>query len=270
MAPTNGAFAAMGRYRVFSNIAYQNVEKAELADLYLPDPPSTGHALPAVIWLHGNHHDKADAREKNVCLNFARAGYICLSINYGDWPDSDVGEEQSPRIRQNMANTRNAVRFLRAHAVDYGLDPGRIALFGGSAGGWLALMVGLTNGDTMLDSAAPYPGVSSAVGAIGDFYADIDAWLKSKITAKSPPVLIIQGKVDPEVDYHDSIALDQALAAKGVTHELVLLENVGHSFDLTTWQNKPLPQDLRPLVLAFLKQHLGPPTTGADAPWNQP
>jgi hypothetical protein len=44
-----------------------------------------------------------------------------------------------------------------------------------------------------------------------------------------------------------------------VPHELLLLEGVGHGFDFTTWDDRPLPVDLRPVVLAFLKKYLGPP-----------
>lgn len=242
--------------QVIKNIAFQNDEPAERADVYLPVRSATNASVPAVIWMHGNHHDKADVREQNICTQLAEAGYVAISINYGSWPDSDAGEEHSPRILQNIANARNAVRFFRAQAGDYGIDPKRIALSGGSAGGWLALMAGLTDGDPAFDSAPPYPGVSSAVSAIGDFYADTDAWLKSKIATNSPPVLIVHGKADTNVDYHESVELDQLLANAGVPHKLVLLENVGHGFDFISWQQKPLPQDLRPLVLDFLKVHL--------------
>ncbi|HEX3357529.1 MAG TPA: alpha/beta hydrolase, partial [Tepidisphaeraceae bacterium] len=241
-------------FHIVGNILYQTAEPSERADAYLPISASANS--PAVIWMHGNHHDKTDSREKNICSQLAAAGYVAISINYGTWPDSDGGEEHSPRILQNIANARNAIRFFRAHATDYGIDPQRIALFGGSAGGWLSLMVGLTNGDASFDSTPPYSGVSSAVSAIGDFYADTDPWLKSKITPNSPPVLIIQGNADPAVDYHESIELDHLLANAGVPHQLLLLEGVGHGFDFTTWQKKPLPQDLLPVVLAFLKEHL--------------
>jgi acetyl esterase/lipase len=244
---------------VIKDIEYQNTEPSERADVYLPFDASRKVPIPAVIWMHGNHHDKADDRERNICSQLAGAGYVAISINYGSWPDSDVGEEHSPRILQNIANARNAVRFFRTHSTDYGIAPAQIALFGGSAGAWLALMVGLTNGDTRFDSSTPYPAVSSAVSAIGDFYADTDPWLISRITAKSPPVLIVHGKADLAVNYHDSVTLSDTLADFEVPRELVLLENVGHGFDFTTWQKKPLPQDLRPIVLAFLRKHLVSP-----------
>lgn len=245
------------QFHVITNVVYQKDEPTERADVYLPAHVASN--TPAVLWLHGNHHDKTDARERNICSQLAGAGYVAVSVNYGNWPDSDTNEEHSPRILQNIANARNAVRFFRAHAADYGIDPQRIALFGGSAGAWLALMVGLTHGDAAFDATAPYPGVSSAVSAIGDFYADTDPWIKSKITFRSPPVLIIHGKADPAADYHDSLNLNQWLDDAGVPHEMLLLDGVGHGFDFTTWQKKLLPQDLRPVVLDFLKTHLSTP-----------
>ena len=156
-------------------------------------------------------------------------------------------------------------------------------------------MVGLTTGEPGLEPAAPYPNVTSEVSAVGDFYGITDlltrqnvgpqgqrlgtlshsgekAFGKTReqdpglwrlaspvnhIGADSPPVFIAQGLADPMVDYAQAQELDQALAAKGVVHRLVLLENVGHTFDLKSWNHKPLPRDLRPDLLAFLAQCVG-------------
>jgi acetyl esterase/lipase len=245
-AAAPGGLAAGGRtaYRfILQDVSYQSDEPDQRADLYLPDEKPALELRPALVWMHGNHHDKADPREKNVCANLADAGYVCLSINYGSWPDSDADEQHSPRILQNLANARSALRYLVSHQKAYGINPRRIAIGGASAGGWLALMTGFRQG-------------RGAVSAVIDFYSDIDPWIRSSVSAESPPVLIVQGKADPEVPYRDSIWLADALAAKGVPHQLLLLEGVGHAFDLETWQKRPLPQDLRPVVLGFLKQHL--------------
>ena len=253
--PAFAASADTDSVHFIKDITYQTVEPAERADVYLP-AASANKPWPAVIWMHGDGHDKADARERNNCRQLALAGFVGISINYGSWPDTDAGEEHSPRILQNIANARNAIRFFRSHADRFSIDPDRIALFGGSAGAWLALMVGTTDGDSQFDSTAPYPGVSSAVCAIGDFYADLDPWLKSRDLSRSPPVLIVHGKADPAVDYHDSIQLSQMLTDLHVPNELILLDHVGHAFDFTTWRNKPLPRDLRPIVFDFLKRYL--------------
>jgi acetyl esterase/lipase len=191
------------------------------------------------------------------------------------------------------------VRFLRVHAAEYHLDPARIAVAGGSAGGHLSLMVGFTAGKKELEPEAPYPGVSSAVRAIIDMYgianlsvhgqsdakgeptatrklmnnsltafgaANDEAELfrtaspVSYVTKGAPPVLILHGNADTTVDYAQSEELVRAAKARGVEHEFVLLDGIGHTFDWETWNKKPLPRDLRPLALAFLAKHLAPAT----------
>jgi acetyl esterase/lipase len=269
--------------QLVEEVTYLAADRQEKLDLFLParqpkDPPS-----PAVIWVHGNQGDKADPREREFCETIANAGYVCASINYGPWT-------QSPRaFRNNICDGKNAVRFLRVHAAEYHIDPSRIALFGGSAGANVALMAGLTAGDKDFEPLEPYPGVSSAVSVIGDFYgaadnltfeqvvkhrAEIPPALLAEmracspvnhITSASPPIFIAQGKDDPLMDYHQSVELDEVLTTKAVPHEFILMDNVGHGFDLSTWKNRPLPRDLRPLVLDFLAKHLGPPPQGGES-----
>lgn len=120
------------------------------------------------------------------------------------------------------------------------------------------------------------------VGAIVDFYGAFD-WLMdpsvrnqsdltpsvlwdihrfepvSHLTSACPPMLIAHGKNDQSEDYHQSVELDQMLTAKGVPHELVLLENMGQGFGLTSRRGHLLPRDLRPVILAFLSKYLGTP-----------
>ena len=52
-----------------------------------------------------------------------------------------------------------------------------------------------------------------------------------------------------------ALEIAQVLSAHGVPHELIMLEHVGHQFDLTTWNKQPLPRDLRPVVLDFLRAY---------------
>lgn len=246
-------------YRVIADVDYQSIEPKYRGDLYLPT--RTGDwKTPAVVWMHGNHHDKADACERSVGSDLARAGYICFSINYGVWPEKGADAKEWARVTQNIVNAKNAVRFLRVHATEYHVDPAHIALFGGSGGANLAILAGFIGEHIAPGTKDVYPGVSSAVSAIGDFYGfGGSIWLGPKLTAQSPAVLIVHGKADPLLNYENSVRLDRLLAEKGVPHELLLLEDVGHGFDFTTWKNRPLPVDLRPVVMAFLNKYLGPP-----------
>ena len=258
---------------------------------YLPARPETGEFSPAMVWIHGGGWtggEKGENRAKEICGTFAAAGYVAVSIDYqlgnGSWPTC-------------LLDCKNAVRFLRARAAEYHIDPARIAVAGGSAGGHLALMVGFTAGKEAWEPSAPYPGVSSAVGAVVDLYGPADLLTRQATDQKGtptgmrklmgsslavfgatsndadvlrlaspvthaaqgmPPVLILHGKADPTVDYEQSVELDRVLTERGVPHELVLLDGIGHTFALETWNKRPLPRDLRPVVLGFLARHLRP------------
>jgi acetyl esterase/lipase len=269
--------------RVLADVAYLETGRAEKLDLYLPVPPAEGKLSPAVVWIHGGgwtDGTKNEARAKEICTTLAHAGYVAVSIDYmlgdGAWPT-------------NLRDCKNAVRFLRAHAPEYHLDPARIAVAGGSAGGHLALLVGFTAGRGEFEPATPYPGRSSAVRAVIDMYGaadltvdnyqqrrstaakqrvlgasghDGEVWRTasplSYVTKDSPPVLVMHGLADDTVNPAQSEQLVRVLQERGVVHEYVTLEGIGHTFSWQRWGKQPLPRDLRPVALAFLEKHLAP------------
>ncbi len=273
--------------REISDVMFLTPDRAEKLDLYLPAPPSAGKLSPAVVWIHGGGWTggtKTEPRGKTICRTLASAGYVAVSIDYklgpGSWP-------------LNLLDCKNAVRFLRAHAAEYRLDPDRIAVAGGSAGGHLALMVGLTAQKKLHEPEAPYPGVSSTVRCVIDMYGpanlrtrptdktpmrtlmtgpsraafgaasdDASVWRVAspvfQVTEDSPPVLILHGRADSTVDYQQSDEMAAALKAGGGAHEYLLLDGVGHSFDWETWNKKPLPRDVKSAALTFLERHLAP------------
>lgn len=275
----------VGGPTVRKDLPFLGPDRAEKLDLYLPAPAVARRG--AVVWIHGGGWTggtKGAAREVQVCSTLAAAGYVCVCVDYklgrGAWPE-------------NLLDCKNAVRYLRTQAKELGIDPERIAVGGGSAGGHLALMVAFTAGQPALEPAAPYPGVSSTVRCVFDLYgitnlltrqetkpdgtpvggrkeggaavvfagADRDEVFRraspvSHIRADSPPVLILHGRADTTVDFEQSVELARTLAERRVPHELLLLDGVGHTFDLQSWNGKPLPRDLRPVVLAFLEKYL--------------
>ena len=66
----------------------------------------------------------------------------------------------------------------------------------------------------------------------------------------------LHGLLDTTVDREQSVQLDRKLSEQGVEHRLLLIPGVGHTFDLQQWQRKPLPQDLRPVVIGFFDKQL--------------
>ncbi len=270
------------------NLDYLEPGREEKLDLYLPANRKPEERSPAVVIIHGGGWtlgDKAARREFNVGTNLALNGYVCISVNYmlkaeNRWPT-------------NLHDCKNAVRFLRANAGRYQIDGDHIGVIGGSAGGHLALMVAYTDGITELEPTQPYPNESSRVQAVVDMYgitnlstrmsvdengnptkprntssslvqgafeSNPDGWnLASPVhhlSPKSPPTLILHGTKDTTVNLGQSEELAAALAKHGVEHELVIIEGVGHTFDLENWGRKPLPYDLRPKVIGFFDKHL--------------
>ena len=273
--------------KVERDVAYLPAERKERIDLYLPNKRDAELRSPAVVIIHGGGWtggDKGQAREFKIGTTLALAGYVCASVEYK--------KDGNDRWPTNLKDCKNAVRFLRANAAKYQVDENNIGVLGGSAGGHLALMVAYTPGVRELSPDSPYPGVRDDVKACVDLYGITDLLTRQStmpdgtpngklreaglfpdkrgenqarwklaspinhISKTSPPTLILHGMADTTVDREQSIQLARALAAAGVEHELKLIPNVGHTFDLEQWQRKPLPEDLRPLVLTFLDRQL--------------
>jgi acetyl esterase/lipase len=160
------------------DVPYARLSPAQRLDLYRPTPPpltgATGDAasgaagLPVVLTIHGGGFAAGDKREDlPVVRALLRDGYAVASVNY-----RLSGEARFPAAVQDV---KAAVRWVRAHAAAYGLDPDRIAASGRSAGGYLAVMLGATRDAPMYDDPRlGSPAVSSAVQAVVDFYAPVD------------------------------------------------------------------------------------------------
>jgi acetyl esterase/lipase len=272
------------------DVAYLTPDRKEKLDLYLPANRDRAMRSPAIVIIHGGGWvggDKASEREFSTGTTLAAAGYVCAAINYkldgdGRWPT-------------NLFDCKNAVRFLRARADQYQIDGDLIGVIGGSAGGHLALMVAYTSDVAELaPTDSPYLNVSDAVRCVVDLYgitdprtrrktdeqgtpiggslkacalfpgktpdSDPNAWRLAApvahVTHRTPPTLICHGTADTTVDRDQATQLAEKLQAAGVEHQLIRLEGIGHTFDLQKWRGKPLPQDLRPVVIGFFDKHL--------------
>ena len=241
---TDGTRVAVRR---LSNLNFLPEGRTEKLDIYLP-PGAFKKGRPAVLFIHGGGFktgDKAEFRSASVSADLARAGYVVASCNYvlfskknpGVWP-------------QNISDCRNAVRWLRQNADALGVDPSRIAVAGGSAGGYLALMVGLSEDHAELGGDKDAK-VSAKVSAIIDMYGVTDSEHHGKDTlvnagpeaerlfspiahvkAGSPPVLILHGAADPTVPLKESEDLAKAMIAAKLDHEFIVIKDAVHTFDL--------------------------------------
>ena len=104
-----------------SDLAFLGPDRKEKLDLYLPDGPDRSDR-PAVVFIHGGGFtggDKAEYRSASVSADLARAGYVVVSCNYVLGPKTKEGVWP-----QNIADCRQAVRWVRGHAKELGVNPG--------------------------------------------------------------------------------------------------------------------------------------------------
>jgi acetyl esterase/lipase len=243
-------------------------------------PKKTGPPLPAVLWVHGGGWDHGD-QKKSLINSLAQAGYFGMSIEYrlsgvAKWP-------------AQIQDCKLAVRWLRANAAKYNVDPNRIGAWGGSAGGQLVACLGTTTAVKEFEGDGGYPDVSSSVQAVVDFFGpvdfthtsdyhpttikvfeklfgvtyekDPDLWKNasplSYVKAGLPPFFIAHGDSDVTVPISQSIAFDAALTSAGVPHQFLIVKNAGHDFkpnpDTTI---DPSSADIRKAALAFFDKYL--------------
>jgi acetyl esterase/lipase len=236
-------------------------------DLYLP--PDGGAPKPAIVFVHGGAWLHRTARDGGtfrdfpaVLASFAARGYVVASVNY-----RFSGEARFPGPVQDV---ETAIQWLRSHASTYNVDPARFALWGSSAGGQIATLIGTgcdapnlalpSKGKTAQPSACvqgviDWYGVTDLETLASDFgkpddsgvSASADAYLGCKvhecpagwarsasplahIDAKDPPFLIQHGAADTTVSPKQAQRLYDALRAAGVPAELVFYPNVAHGF----------------------------------------
>jgi acetyl esterase/lipase len=140
--------------------------------------------LPLVVRIHGggfSSGDKAGEETGTAASGILAKGYALASVNY-----RLSGQALFPAGVQDV---KAAVRWLRAHAAQYGLDSDRFASWGESAGGYMAVMLGVTGDQTTVfdDDSLGNPGVGSAVAAVVDWYGPVDlATMDSQQTAHPP------------------------------------------------------------------------------------
>ncbi len=231
-------------------------------DLYRP----AGARLPVVVFVHGGGW-KSGYRAEFVpmALRLTEHGYAAVTVSY-----RLSGEARYPAAVQDV---QDAVRWVRAHAAEFGLDANRIALAGGSAGGQIAALAGVTAGDDVkaivnIDGLSdfttelalkyeddPSKNPSSAGAWFGGRYGEKKAlWRAASpiqyLHAGMPPILfIVSGQ--PRFSAGRE-AMRAQMANLGVASDQLILEGTPHSF----WLFDPWLQPTVDKTVAFLQRHL--------------
>ncbi len=240
-------------------------------DVYYPSENTGRFAV--TMFVHGggwSSGDKSKGAGVAELPELQKAGFLAVSVNYRLAPDYEF-----PAMIEDV---KCAVRSLRAHADKYNLDPNRIGVFGGSAGGHLVSMLGVTDESAGFD-VGEYLGQSSRVQAVVDMFgpADLtaniandsetvqnafgnfDLALASPVTyvsADDPPFLILHGEKDPLVPISQSEELLAKLQAAGVPAELVRVANAAHGFKPVGGEISPSREEIVQLTVKFFEEML--------------
>lgn len=254
--------------------------KAGAIDLHMDAYLPAFHAKtpsPVLIYIHGGAWIAGDKDESTLRADLPellKRGYAVFSINYRLAPVF--------RFPAQIEDCKCAVRSIRANGKNYNIDPTRIGVWGSSAGGHLATLLGVTEGSSEFEGSGGYSDQSSAVQAVATYFgpADITSsdwslidkvgflsvfgaskyWAKASsvqyVTKQAPPFLVLVGDKDKIVDAKQGDYLFSQLKANKVKADLLVMKNCGHEFH--SWGRTMFPS--RPEVTkklgVFFDQHI--------------
>jgi acetyl esterase/lipase len=175
LTAANGGYAdeprlAADDITLVSNLHYREGCRACILDLAMPKKPAD-KPRPAIVvihgggWVEGDKSSFATTKTPGNILDYAKLGFVAVTINY-----RLSGQAPFPAA---IDDCRCAVRWLRAHAAEYHVDPSRIGAWGNSAGGHLALLLGMMPPQAP-DKQEPYADQSSQVQAVVSDSGPID------------------------------------------------------------------------------------------------
>jgi len=182
------------------------------------------------------------------------AGFTVITLRHGGSPKYLI-----PEI---VADVRRGVRFIRYHAKDWGIDPNRLGIYGGSAGGHLALMIGLASDNGDATAKEDFMKVSDRVAAVVAYFPPVDLrqiarglnppasgtvldrfpalnFEKEKaadyspivfVTPDDPPTLLIHGDQDDLVNISNSQTIFEAFKKNNVKTDFITIPGAGHGF----------------------------------------
>lgn len=242
--------------KAWPDVTYRQIPgyRPQIVDIYVP---ATKGPHPLVLYVHGGGWMGGHTRQSGAFADFpkmlaslAAEGFTVASVEYRLAAEA--------RFPAQLQDVNAAIRFLRAHAAEYRIDPARVGIFGGSAGGHLSALAALTCGDTALD---PEAGKDQCIQAAVSWYGVMDFATSTRIaekgspeqnllgcdgtcpedrmraaspaahvSAKAPPFLIIAGENDRTVPAAQSRLLEAKLRAAGNDVTSIYYPGIDHSF----------------------------------------
>jgi acetyl esterase/lipase len=259
------------------NLEYSNPDGQHL-QLDMARPKTGDGPFPAIACIHGGGF-RAGTRQgyDSLCIRLAQQGYVAVTVSYRLAP-----KYQFPAA---IHDVKAAIRWLRANAKKYRIDPDRIGVTGGSAGGHLAQFLGVTGDVKQFEGEGGNAEQSSRVACVVNYFGpsdftksygkSVDAaevlplWLGGNldqmrqkhivasplywVTPDAAPTLCIHGTEDKYVAYEQVVWLIDRLKAAGVEADLLTIEGAGHGF-----KGKDAER-AEAAMLAFFAKHLKQP-----------
>jgi acetyl esterase/lipase len=264
-----------------------------LLDVYRPREPVSG--APVLLQLHGGAWMSGWKRSQGRPLmnRLAAAGWVCVAINY----------RLSPRVRhpEHLVDCKQALAWIRAHITEFGGDPNRVVVTGGSAGGHLASLVALTANDPALQPG--FESVDTSVMAcvpmygaydlaeifafrglgqrVGDFMGRLvlgasvvtdpatyrSASPRYRVHQGAPPFLVFHGSIDNLVPVSQAREFATALRDEGVDVTYVEVPGAPHAFDVfhSPWADAATA-GVEAWLTALVTTRATPPVHAADPP----
>ena len=245
-----------GLARLTRNVAYRTGADDLVMDIIAPQ--STGddddRRYPTVVFVQGSAWTTPDRDYEIPQLSeLAREGFVVATVNH-----RNASRDASAVFPAYLKDVKAAIRYLRANARQWHIDPERLGIWGTSSGGNTSLLVGLTADDPRYEDGG-YATESDAVGNEDDpfrlYYfgpfaavvgathetglsddvrrraADMSPYLQVRDGVAYPPTMLLHGTADTVVPYRQSVKMHKRLLEHGVDSRLVLVDGAEHERD---------------------------------------
>ena len=259
------AFPPPANLRIVRDLIYARYGERKLRlDLYLP-PQKSNRPIPGIVVVRGGGWRLGDKEGFAFIAGYlAKSGFAAVCIEYRTSAEA--------RFPAAVEDTKAAVRWLRANASRYGVDPDQIGAIGGSAGGHLVALLATSHYVKELEGAGGNAGVSSRVQAVvamapvTDFRAissdraaeafigqplkeQTEKWKAASpivyVNQEAAPILLIHSLIDKSVPHEQSLILQARYKEVGRYAELVTINDADHAFwNSTRWFQEYMDQSV--------------------------
>jgi acetyl esterase/lipase len=273
--PSPTPFSNYGK--AFKDVTYCSPDgQDQKMDIFFP---KSGGPWPVFLYVHGGGWDKGDKAEGEGWNYLNDKGYLVVTVNYRL-------AAYNVKFPAMIEDVKCAVRFLRAHAAEYNLNPDRIGALGASAGGHLVALLGTADAGAGWDTGEykdqssrvqavvteavfsdfthPMPNsISMAIYfAVGEMPGSVRPLLTAAspvtyITPDDPPFLIIHGEKDGYSPVEQAQTFDEKLRAAGVSSKLIVVQGGEHGLNSADGSpTVPTQEEIGQAILDFLNENL--------------